>query len=120
MEYIIELPPASEKSLKTFASDQRTFCEHSPTFSVPDDDLIQAAVCQISDMKPPLKPNGRMSGSRSKFELVFVIVIFFSRFMFVELYESNGEPAKTPPAIPVAFIKFLLDQFFSVIINRIY
>ena len=72
---------------------------------------------RLSFTYPPLKPKGRMSGSRSKFELTFSIVMIFGIFIFDELIENEGNADNVPPTLPVVLIKFLLDQFF--ITNRI-
>ncbi len=106
--YISAFPPASECAAKTSASDHSTFCVHRPTLRTPASLSIMAAVCQHSDMYPPLNPKGRIRGSLSKLEFTLLIVIFIG-FSFFPAEQPRPDAAETPsmpsPAAPEAFRK---------------
>ena len=96
------MPPLSECPAKTWASLHNTPCEHSPIPRLPPALPSIAALCQISDIYPPLNPNGRTSGSRSKFEPTVVIVMDFmdiESFVKKETVPSHHPPSTLPPGL---------------------
>jgi hypothetical protein len=110
MAYISALPPLSECDANTRASDQSTLCVQIPILRMPERLFIIAADCHISCIYPPLKPKGRINGSRSKFESTSVIVIVFSGF-FSKVYTAIGELTNRPAPETMAdvLIKSLLE-----------
>jgi hypothetical protein len=76
-------------------------------------------VCHISDMYPPLKPKGRTSGSRSKFESTVLMVTGFASALAQQMQDSGspdaaGIPSMETPATTVDVCKnSLRDKLLS-------
>ena len=94
-------------------SDHRTPWVPNPTFFIPEADCKKFTVCQISFIYPPLKPKGRMSGSRSKLELTFCIVIFFEFSGFKDSACGKNPERLVAPASTDDFINFLREIILS-------
>jgi hypothetical protein len=73
-------------------------------------------------MYPPLKPNGRISGSLSKFELTFDICIVFGDFLACNrpgLILLNESDIKVAPAKSIdLFIKLLRFCCFIIFLGH--
>ena len=76
---------------------------------LPEVDFTNAETIHSSVKYPPLKPNGRTIGSRSKPQLVFEIVIAFIGALRTESANAPFGATIAPATIALAFMNSLLS-----------